>query len=119
MEEKFINFKRNTSSYEEEQEYFKIKYHRNTYFYAYNTVFVLTVFFGLLRAVLHFYASSKASARIHEDMIKAVVNAEVKFFDTHLLGNLINRCSKDTYNLDENVPFYAFKVIIVCIFVIT
>ena len=46
-----------------------------------------------------------ASIRIHDAMLKSVLNAPLRFFDTNPTGRLINRFSNDLEAIDRAIPF--------------
>lgn len=58
----------------------------------------------LLVSLLMAFGSIRASRRLHESMLNHVVRAPMAFFDTTPMGRILNRFSKDIYNVDESVP---------------
>ncbi|CAG9135256.1 unnamed protein product [Plutella xylostella] len=65
----------------------------------------LNVVFTVMRAFLFAYGGVQAATRMHRMLLKSVVKAEVKFFDTTPLGRIVNRFSSDTYTVDDSLPF--------------
>ncbi|XP_063922990.1 ATP-binding cassette sub-family C member 4-like [Zophobas morio] len=71
--------------------------------------FVLTVTVlcatTLIRAIALFVFCRSISIKLHNKMLKNILNASLRFFDTTFIGNMVNRFSKDLANIDENIPF--------------
>ncbi|XP_074031341.1 LOW QUALITY PROTEIN: probable multidrug resistance-associated protein lethal(2)03659 [Leptinotarsa decemlineata] len=53
-------------------------------------------------AVLNF--CRRSSVNLHKKMINRVVRAPMAFYDTHFIGNILNRFSQDLVNVDEYLP---------------
>lgn len=58
---------------------------------------------GKMFALLWFCRT--ASINLHKKMALAIVGATMNFFDTHFVGNILNRLSYDLNNIDEIIPF--------------
>ena len=50
------------------------------------------------------FASLRCSERLHDNMVVAVLQAPVLFFDSNPVGRILNRFSKDIGCLDELLP---------------
>lgn len=51
----------------------------------------------------------RAARRLHEQMLRALLRAPMRFFHQTPSGRIINRCSKDTTDVDRNLTgFLAF-----------
>nr|XP_026483882.1 ABC transporter C family member 13 isoform X1 [Vanessa tameamea] len=65
----------------------------------------LNLVFTIMRAFLFAYGGVKAADKIHKVLLRHVVKANIKFFDTTPTGRIINRFSSDTYTVDDSLPF--------------
>lgn len=68
--------------------------------------FILT----FTRVYFNFFFSIRASKNIHKAMVSSVLNAVMTFFDSHYIGNIVNRFSKDLNNIDEVIPLVIYEV---------
>ncbi|XP_044751191.1 ATP-binding cassette sub-family C member 4-like [Coccinella septempunctata] len=55
--------------------------------------------------VLFFIFSLKVSKNLHKSMITNVLGSHISFFDVNMSGNIMNRFSKDLFNIDEWIPY--------------
>ncbi|KAF5294188.1 hypothetical protein FQR65_LT10899 [Abscondita terminalis] len=76
----------------------------------YSVVIVGVVILTLSRAFSFFYFTSKASTKIHNLILKNVVDADMTFFNENLSGNVLNRLSRDLTIIDEQIPRTLFQV---------
>jgi ABC-type multidrug transport system fused ATPase/permease subunit len=74
------------------------------YMNIYIILVVLCVSASLLRAIMFFKRSLYASQTMHNNMLHVVLRAPVSFFDSNPIGRIINRFSKDTTLIDDNLP---------------
>ncbi|CAG9858555.1 unnamed protein product [Phyllotreta striolata] len=74
------------------------------------SIFLLALL-NLIRTYSVLELSRRASVNIHKVIIKKIINARMAFFDTHFLGNILNRFSNDFCNVDEQIPFVIFEVL--------
>lgn len=58
----------------------------------------------LIVTLVSAYSAVIASRAMHSRMLAAVVRSPMSFFDTTPLGRIVNRFSKDIYNVDETIP---------------
>lgn len=58
---------------------------------------------ALIREGVLFWGSLHASSKIHKRLLKAVMHAKFRFFDSTPLGQLMNRFSKDVEAVDQEV----------------
>ena len=66
--------------------------------------------FMFLRGFNFYYLVLQAGRRLHKKMLVSVINTKLYFFDTNPSGRILNRFSKDTGFMDEQLPmiFYDF-----------
>lgn len=77
-----------------------------------DNVFIMYGVYTLLRCVggvIAFYALMKycqrASVVLHKTMLNGIMGAKMSFFDSHYIGNILNRFSYDLNIIDEIIPF--------------
>ncbi|OJJ48393.1 hypothetical protein ASPZODRAFT_140688 [Penicilliopsis zonata CBS 506.65] len=73
------------------------------YLGVYALLGILYVMVSLCREAVLFWGSLHASWKIHERLLKAVMQAKFKFFDSTPLGQLMNRFSKDVEAVDQEI----------------
>ncbi|KAJ6070500.1 hypothetical protein N7467_011819 [Penicillium canescens] len=78
-------------------------------------VYALLGFFyiaiSLSREAVLFWGSLHASWKIHDRLLKAVMHAKFRFFDSTPLGQLMNRFSKDVESVDQEVAPVAIGML--------
>ncbi|XP_045470438.1 ATP-binding cassette sub-family C member 4-like isoform X2 [Harmonia axyridis] len=70
-----------------------------------------TVLAKFSRSVIHLIFSTKISRNIHSALVRGIVYARVQFFDRNLIGNILNRFSRDLGHIDEYLPHVVAEVI--------
>ncbi|RMJ22071.1 ATP-dependent bile acid permease [Aspergillus sp. HF37] len=89
---------------------------------------VVYLLISLSREAVLFWGSLHASRRIHNRLLRGVMHAKFRFFDSTPLGQLMNRFSKDVEAVDQEVApvaigmlhcFASVLVIVILISVIT
>lgn len=60
--------------------------------------------FAAARAFCFLQAAVRCSERLHDKMTVAILEAPALFFDSNLVGRILNRFSKDTGCMDEVLP---------------
>ncbi|KAJ5908497.1 ABC transporter 7 [Penicillium taxi] len=66
---------------------------------------------SLVREGVLFWGSIHASWKIHDRLLKAVMRAKFRFFDSTPLGQLMNRFSKDVQSVDQEVAPVAIGML--------
>ena len=62
------------------------------------------ILFSLIRTRLTYYFCLRASQRLHDAAIEAVLRAKVEFFDVNPWGRILNRFSADVGIADDQLP---------------
>jgi ABC-type multidrug transport system fused ATPase/permease subunit len=79
------------------------------YFVSFGALFILLT---LRSTVLNYFAMLSAS-HIHKGLFRSILCAPVTtFFDTHTMGEILNRFSKDTEIVDSSVPEFMMQAFV-------
>ncbi|KAJ5176909.1 ABC transporter 7 [Penicillium canariense] len=81
------------------------------YLGVYALLGIFYVAISLSREAVVFWGSLHASWKIHDNLLKAVMHAKFRFFDSTPLGQLMNRFSKDVESVDQEVAPVAIGMI--------
>ncbi|CAH0553606.1 unnamed protein product [Brassicogethes aeneus] len=73
-------------------------------FNLFSLMLIISVALQIIRTYCLLNFARVASFCIHKAMTHSIINAVMYFFDSHFIGNIINRFSQDLNNLDEVVP---------------
>ncbi|KAJ5181102.1 ABC transporter integral membrane type 1 [Penicillium cf. griseofulvum] len=71
----------------------------------------LYIAISLSREAVLFWGSLHASWKIHDRLLRAVMHAKFRFFDSTPLGQLMNRFSKDVESIDQEVAPVAIGML--------
>ncbi|KAI2733904.1 hypothetical protein CBS147332_919 [Penicillium roqueforti] len=71
----------------------------------------LYIAISLSREAVLFWGSLHASWKIHDRLLRAVMHAKFRFFDSTPLGQLMNRFSKDVESVDQEVAPVAIGML--------
>ncbi|KAL2002465.1 hypothetical protein VTN02DRAFT_6732 [Thermoascus thermophilus] len=81
------------------------------YLGVYALLGLVYIMISMSREAVLFWGSLRASWRIHERLLKAVLHAKFRFFDSTPLGQLMNRFSKDVEAIDQEVAPVAIGML--------
>ncbi|KAI3455227.1 hypothetical protein Pfo_011890 [Paulownia fortunei] len=59
----------------------------------------------LMRAFSFAFGGLRAAIRVHEQLLRNLIDAPVSFFDQTPSGRILNRLSSDLYTIDDSLPF--------------
>ncbi|KAJ8978875.1 hypothetical protein NQ317_001204 [Molorchus minor] len=74
-------------------------------FTLYAVMVVLNAALNLIKYYALLVFCRKASVHLHQAMSLNIITAVMSFFDTHFIGNILNRFSLDLNIIDEYLPF--------------
>ena len=81
------------------------------YLGVYVLIGVVFVIICLARELILFWGSLSASHRIHDRLLRSIMRAKFRFFDSTPLGQMTNRFSKDVQSIDQEVAPVAIGLI--------
>ncbi|KAM5448741.1 Transporter of the ATP-binding cassette (ABC) [Microsporum audouinii] len=81
------------------------------YLWIYLVLTIMYIFITFIREWIFFWGSIHASRKVHAWLLRAVMRAKFKFFDSTPLGRIMNRFSKDIQSIDQDVAATAIGVI--------
>lgn len=70
----------------------------------YGSLVIGALLLSTIISFLFFYTILRASEKLHDKMVTAVIKAPVIFFDTNPAGRILNRFSKDIGCMDDTLP---------------
>ena len=82
---------------------------------VYGSVVTCSWLLTLISSFCFYLAALKASENLHDQMTKAVMKAQVLFFDTYPAGRILNRFSKDVGCMDDILPGEFLFAIQLCL----
>ncbi|XP_015771345.1 PREDICTED: multidrug resistance-associated protein 4-like [Acropora digitifera] len=85
----------------------------------YSSAIAVSLLLATIRVALFFVVTLRASERLHNKMVKAVLHAKLLFFDTNPTGRILNRFSRDIGCLDEQLPQFSILCIQYLLFVLS
>lgn len=71
----------------------------------YTITIIIETLLTLIKTYFLYNFCRKASLNVHTKMLDSIMNASMKFFDKHYIGNILNRFSQDLYVVDENLSY--------------
>lgn len=91
----------------------EIQTDRSSYIYVYSCLIVIVLYLVFQRALALYLFCLKASRRIHEKLLNGVIRAKMYFFNTNASGRIINRFSKDLYDVDYYLALVLYDLTLV------
>ncbi|CAG9861577.1 unnamed protein product [Phyllotreta striolata] len=67
----------------------------------YTVTLIAAIVVDFVKNYMIYHFGNNASLNLHKSMIKSIMYAKMSFFDTFLLGNILNRFSQDLNVVDE------------------
>ncbi|XP_074026962.1 probable multidrug resistance-associated protein lethal(2)03659 isoform X2 [Leptinotarsa decemlineata] len=77
----------------------------NETFRMYSVFLLSNTILALMMTYAIFDFCRRASIKLHTALVGSVVNSVMSFFDSHFIGNVLNRFSEDLAQIDEHLPF--------------
>ncbi|RZC39500.1 ABC tran domain containing protein [Asbolus verrucosus] len=105
-----VTLEQNLSSYKlknltNSSEYVEIAERRTSVLNLYTIIIVSLTILALLKSLAFFLFNRNAGINLHKVLITKIINAKMTFFDSHFIGNILNRFAKDLSTIDEHLPF--------------
>ncbi|XP_031633880.1 probable multidrug resistance-associated protein lethal(2)03659 [Contarinia nasturtii] len=85
---------------------------RAKYVYVYALLSIIVLYLVFQRAIILYMFCLKASRRIHEKMLNGVIQAQMYFFNVNSSGRIINRFSKDLYDIDYYIATTLYDLMV-------
>eukprot|EP00794_Sanderia_malayensis_P005601 gene5601-6290_t len=96
--------------------YFNDNKNNNLYVYVGGALLAYVL---VLSSILFFYnVAVTASRNMHNGMLNAILKAPLHFFDTTSTGKILNRFAKDTFFMDEELPWTFHEFVLFSLFTI-
>ncbi|DBA75192.1 TPA: hypothetical protein ACH3X1_010497 [Trebouxia sp. C0004] len=76
--------------------------------WVYGMLVIIITVIAIVRAVMFFHFTFKASSAMHDEVAQHVLRAPLAFFHTNPTGRILNRFSKDQGTADDHLPQVAF-----------
>lgn len=88
---------------------------RSRYVYIYSALIVVVLYLVFQRALALYLFCLRASHRIHEKLLQSVIRAKMYFFSTNSSGRVVNRFSKDLYDIDYYLALVLYDLTLVSV----
>lgn len=79
------------------------------YLHVYGALSLASIVLSLATNGLGQFCGAKARRRLHDTMLKGLLNSPIRFFETTPLGRIMNRFSTDLSIIDKVSYFYHPK----------
>ncbi|XP_038063976.1 multidrug resistance-associated protein 4-like [Patiria miniata] len=87
--------------------------------YIYGGFVALLFLLGIIRSILCFRIMIKSSRNLHNRMFKAIIRSPILFFDTNPAGRILNRFTKDTGLMDDQLPLTFFDFLQISLLILS
>lgn len=64
----------------------------------------------MIKGFALFTRTRKVSLEMHKQLANSVIKTKLIFFDNKLIGNILNRFSKDLTAIDEQFPMLLYHI---------
>ena len=91
----------------------------NMYLSIYILITMSNIFVGAGRFASLYYGTLKASKTLYQNLLRRILRAPMRFFDTTPMGRILNRFSKDFEYIDSSVPNDTMYFIIQWLVILT
>ena len=82
-----------------------VNYDFKRFFGIYIGLAVVNSLFTLIRAFTFAYGGIAAAKKLHQSLLRSLLNCSISFFDITPSGRILNRFSSDTWSVDDSLPF--------------
>ena len=85
------------------------------YLLVYGAIGVMTILVLLTRIMLVAKGSIHASRHLHHILLRRIMSATIRFFETTPTGRILNRFSKDMKDIDQEVAIFSAEFLANCV----
>ncbi|KAG5895018.1 Multidrug resistance-associated protein 4, partial [Gonioctena quinquepunctata] len=82
----------------------RLEWHASKTLNLYSIMLISSAILEILKHLIFLRFTFKASVNVHKIMIRSVINSTMALYDTHFIGNILNRFSQDLGVFDEHLP---------------
>lgn len=76
----------------------------NVNIYIYSALTGATIIISVLRSWAFYNVCMRSSIKLHDNLFRSVIRANLRFFYNNSSGRILNRFSKDISDIDELLP---------------
>ncbi|XP_066928579.1 ATP-binding cassette sub-family C member 4-like [Clytia hemisphaerica] len=88
----------------------------------FGSIVLFAVLLDIVRIIYFFYAMVRCNRHLHDAMFTSILKAPIYFFNTHPVGQILNRFSRDTHLVDEELPWIlcdALRILLLLLAIVT
>lgn len=93
----------------------EIQMQRNRYVYIYVGLIVTVLYLVFQRALALYLFCLRAARRIHKKLLHSVIHAKMYFFNVNPSGRIVNRFTKDLYDVDYYLALVLYDLTLVSV----